>query len=240
MAKQYLIGTSGWNYRHWKGNFYPEDIKKKDWFSYFAKTFDTVEVNYSFYNWPKKEVLERWKDNSPNGFKYTMKAPRLITHLKKLKGVEKLVRDFYDLTSALGNKCGCHLFQLPPSFVYNENNVDKLKKFLDSLDGRKDNAIEFRHSSWWCDEIYRLLKKYNVGFVMVDGLGMPNDTVITGDIAYLRLHGENYGGNYSKKVLKEYADTLKKKKCKKVYVYFNNDDQGYAPKNALELRSLLS
>ncbi|MFW5888092.1 MAG: DUF72 domain-containing protein [Patescibacteria group bacterium] len=234
-SKKYIIGTSGWNYPHWKGVFYPEDIPRKKWFAYFAERFNTVEVNYSFYSWPKAETLQRWRENSPSGFKFTMKAPRLITHLKKLKETEEYVKNFYELTSHLKEKCGAQLFQLPPSYTLTENNWNKLEKFLQSLDGRKDNVVEFRSPAWWREDVYELLKENKVGFCIVNGLDMPQDTPITGKVAYFRFHGDNYGGNYSSEKLKEYAEIMKKMECEKIYAYFNNDIGGHAVFNAQEL-----
>jgi uncharacterized protein YecE (DUF72 family) len=236
MSTQYIIGTSGWNYPHWKGVFYPEDIPKKDWFSYFAEQFDTVEVNYSFYNWPKRETLQRWRQQAPAHFRFTMKAPRVITHLKKMKETEEYVKNFYELTSNLKEKCGAHLFQLPPGYTLTENNWNKLEKFLSSLDGRKDNVVEFRSRQWWREDVYELLKKNKVGFCIVNGLDMPEDTPITSRIAYFRFHGDDYGGRYSAEEIRKYAEIMKRIDCDKIYVYFNNDIGGYAPINARELR----
>jgi len=114
MKTEYLVGTSGWNYDHWKGRFYPEDLSKKGWFDFYAKAFNTVEVNYSFYRWPSEKTMTGWYERAPEDFKFTLKAPRTITHVKKIVNVEKWVKDFYGLTALLKEKAGCHLFQLPP------------------------------------------------------------------------------------------------------------------------------
>ncbi|MFO8016429.1 MAG: DUF72 domain-containing protein [Candidatus Woesearchaeota archaeon] len=233
---KYLIGTSGWNYQHWKKRFYPEDIPKKDWFSHYARNFNTVEVNYSFYRWPSEKTMRKWHDDAPHDFSFTMKAPRTITHIRKLKNVERQVKDFYKLTSLLKDKCGCHLFQLPPSMSFERDNLARLKDLLEALDGRKDNAIEFRHKSWWDPEVYGLLKQYNAAFCIVSGLGMPKDLEATADTAYFRFHGEGYSTRYSAHEIKEYAERMEKLKCRKIYAYFNNDYNAYAVKNAQELR----
>lgn len=240
MSTKYIIGTSGWNYPHWKGIFYPEYLPKNQWFSYFAKEFDTVEVNYSFYNWPKAETLQRWYRQTPSHFKFTMKAPRVITHLKKLKETDQYVKNFYELTSHLKEKCGAHLFQLPPSYTLTENNWNKLEKFLNTLDGRKDNVVEFRSPEWWRKDVYELLKKNKVNFCIVNGLDMPQDTPLTGQVAYFRFHGDNYGGNYSPEEIQKYAETMKGMECEKIYIYFNNDIGGYAVSNAQELKKELN
>lgn len=235
-----LIGTSGWNYDHWKERFYPKDIPKKHWFGYYSTQFDTVEINYSFYRWPSDKTVKNWHKISDEGFIFTMKAPRIITHVKKLNEVEKWVRDFYELISLLKNKQGAILFQLPGSFKYNKDNFDKLKIFLNLLDKKKDNVVEFRDKSWWREEIYELFRKEKTIFCSVSGHGMPEDIIKTTDSLYVRFHGKDYTVDYSQKELKKYAKKIKEASPNKVYAYFNNDYNAYAPKNAQELRRLLS
>lgn len=239
MSKEHIIGTSGWNYDHWKGVFYPEDIAKKNWFDYYVNFFPSVEINYSFYRWPKEKTLSKWVENAPSGFKYTLKAPRIITHRKRLHDTETKVREFYDLTKKLKRHTGCHLFQLPPSFGKTERNLNRLKEFLDSLDSRKDNAVEFRDNSWWDDEIYELFEDYKVTYCTVSGLGMPDDVVVTSDTAYFRFHGSDYSTKYTDLQLSEWAHKMKNQKCKRIYAYFNNDFAGYAPANAKKLMEIL-
>lgn len=239
-GKQYHIGTSGWNYKHWQEVFYPKEIPKDKWFDFYADHFNTVEINYSFYRWPSKEILEKWRERAPKNFYFTLKSPRIITHTKKFKDVEKQVEDFYDVTDILKNKMACHLFQAPPSFKYTDNNFEKLEKFFKSLNKRKQNVIEFRDPSWWRNETYDLLRKYNIIFCIVSGLGMPDTVVATNkDIAYFRFHGQEYGGNYSNETLLRYADIFRKLEAEKIYAYFNNDIGGFAPKNASELLRMI-
>jgi len=237
--KKYLVGTSGWNYEDWQGKFYPNNIKKKDWFQFYAKNFNTVEINYSFYRWPKPSTIKKWHKESPKNFKYTLKAPRTITHMKKLKNTEKQVKDFYKLTNLLKNKKGCHLFQLPPFYKPTQHNKNKLKKFLQTLDARKDNCLEFRHPGWWNQETYDLFKKHHITFCIVSGLNMPKNIVQTDDIVYFRFHGQDYATKYTKKQIKNYAQKMKKLKCKKVYAYFNNDINAHAVKNSMQLKSII-
>jgi uncharacterized protein YecE (DUF72 family) len=237
MHKSVYVGTSGWNYDHWDGRFYPEDIPKKRWFEFYSQEFSTVEVNYSYYRWPKEKTIRNWHDRAPTGFKFTMKAPRLITHVKRLKEVESYVKDFYALTSLLKEKSGCHLFQLPPSFQRTEENLHRLKTFLDSLDKRRDNAVEFRHTSWWDQDIYDLMTEQKVSFCTVSGLDMPDDTVVTDTTAYFRFHGKRYSTRYSEDDMKEYAKRIAELEADKVYCYFNNDANAYAIANARELSS---
>lgn len=230
-----IIGTSGWNYKHWKGDFYPEEIKQKDWFGHYLKKFNSVEINYSFYRWPSEKTLENWNNVSTEDFCFTMKAPRMITHVKKLNDVKKLVNDFYNLTNKLKDKIGMHLFQMPGSFKYTKDNFEKVKKFLDELDNEKENVIEFRETGWWNKEVFNLFKEKKVTFCSVSGFGMPEEIVKTTNTIYIRFHGANYSGNYSDEQLRKWAKKIVESKAKKTYIYFNNDLGGFAPKNALSL-----
>lgn len=233
------IGTSGWNYLHWRVLFYPEHLKKKEWFDYYTSYFNTVEINYTFYKWPSEETLDKWYDACPSGFLMTLKAPRMITHLKKLKNVEQYVKDFYKLSSRLKDKMGCHLFQLPGNMKCNDNNFSKLKTFVQLLDSNRDNAIEFRDPSWWCQEVYDLLKAHGVAFVTVAGLDMPDDLVQTASFLYVRFHGHSDNSGYASSELKQYAHSVKKLDATNVYIYFNNDTKAHAPKNATQLKEMV-
>lgn len=235
MKTNALIGTSGWNYDHWKKTFYPQYAPKKDWLEYYSSVFSTVEVNYSFYRWPNKKTLDKWHDHVPAAFRFSMKLPRIITHVKRLKDIKKHLKDFYKLTQAMKTKMGCYLAQLPPSFARNETNQQRLEEFVDILDGRKNHCIEFRHESWWTQEVFDLLSRNKVAFCTVSGLNMPKDIVLHGDIGYVRFHGNHYDKKYSKPELKSYMEKIRKSNCKRVYVYFNNDTHGYAPQNAKEM-----
>lgn len=237
--KKIFIGTSGWNYPHWKGSFYPSDVPQKRWFEHYCRNFKTVEINYSFYQWPKEDTLKKWFDESPDGFKFTMKAPRTITHVKKLIDSPEYVNRFYSLTKILKTKMGCHLFQLPPSFNKTEHNLEKLKTFLEALDSRKDNAVEFRHKDWWSKAVFDLFKENKISFCIVAGLGMPDDIIYTYKTSYFRFHGDNYSSDYSGAAIKKYAEKISDFKGIKVYVYFNNDINAYAPRNALQLKRKL-
>jgi uncharacterized protein YecE (DUF72 family) len=239
MAKKFFVGTSGYDYEHWKGRFYPDDLPETAWFNHYADAFDTVEINYSFYQWPKKETLENWREQAPTGFKYSIKAPRTFTHVRRLKNVSGKISDLYELTDLFGRKKGCPLFQLPPSFTLNDTNLTRLQTFVEALDGRRDSAIEFRDASWWVKEVYELLDENHVGFCTVSGFDMPRDLVQTGRIAYLRFHGEHYDTSYSESQLKAWANRIKNLSCSKVYAYFNNDANAFAVKNAKKLREAL-
>ncbi len=239
MAKQYFIGTSGWNYDHWRRRFYPGALAKREWFHHYAQYFSTVEVNYSFYRWPQPETVYKWYRQAPAGFRYTLKAPRTITHVKRLKEVGPRIEDFYKLTSRLGRAKGCHLFQLPPSFAPSNENFERLRRLARALDGCKDNAVEFRDGAWWAPKTYDLLESNNVSFCVVSGLDMPDTVVVTGDVAYFRFHGEGYSSEYSESEIEKYARLMSDLKCRRVYAYFNNDARAFAVKNALRLKEVL-
>ena len=237
--KTYHIGTSGWNYSHWRTLFYPEGLPQKGWLRFYASRFDTVEINYSFYRWPSEKTMQNWYKTAPENFQFTLKAPRTISHIKKFKDVSEKVQEFYRLTDLLKEKAACHLFQLPPSIRYNEKNFQIIELFCETLDPQRKNVIEFRDPTWWYEQVYALLKKYNVAFCITSGLEMPEEIIVTSDMAYFRFHGENYSTNYSKEELTKYARIMQDLDCERVYAYFNNDANAYAPYNAEALRTLL-
>jgi uncharacterized protein YecE (DUF72 family) len=233
-----FIGTSGWNYQHWKGRFYPSDIQKKDWFGHYMDNFNTVEINYSFYRWPSEKVLDSWKKSSSSGFVFSLKAPRTITHIKRFRDAEVKIDDFYRLSGRLGSSMGCHLFQAPPNFRKTQENMERLQRFLSALDARKKNVIEFREPGWWDEEVFRLCRKSRVSFCRVIGLGMPDTAPRTARFSYLRFHGKDYRTLFPDKDISRYAKEIKKTKDR-VYAYFNNDYQANAVRNAKGLMEVL-
>lgn len=234
------IGTSGWKYRHWDGVFYPADLKKKDQLKYFTENFETVELNNSFYRQPKKENFEAWRIAVPDDFVFAVKANRYFTHLKKLKVESPDILNFLDACSVLEEKLGPILFQLPPKWKLN---TERLETFLSLLPKGKRFAFEFREPSWYCDQVYDLLKSYNCAFCIYHLAGHQSPIISTADFVYIRLHGpgEKYQGDYSKEDLERWAELcltwLGEKKD--VYIYFDNDQSAYAPFNALALKKML-
>ncbi len=240
--KKYFVGTSGWNYGHWVGRFYSEGLSQKSWLEFYSQHFNTVEINMTFYRWPKQSFLELWYKKTPKDFKFTLKAPRTITHVRKLNNINRQVKDFYKLTSLLKNKLACILWQLPPTFKFSEKNLKKLENFLKILDKKHKNVIEFRDEEWWQEKIYRLLKKHRVCFCIVSGIEMPKTIISTAYFAYFRFHGDNYSSCYTEKQMQNYAEKMKelgKKGAREVYAYFNNDSNAYAIKNAKQLKEVL-
>lgn len=242
MTAEYRIGTSGWSYRHWKGIFYPEKLGQKEWLRFYAESFDTVEINMTFYHLPAETTLRQWFDKTPDDFVFTLKAPRTITHIQRLSAVEKPLEAFYRLLEHLRQKAGCVLFQLPPSFHCTPEHMARLERMVSMLDGRYDHAIEFRHASWWRDECRALLEN-RCGFCTVNGLGMPPDLVVTAGFAYLRFHGARYDTLYGDDELRRCTERVsipaEKRRLKRIYIYFNNDTLGYAVRNALTVKRLL-
>lgn len=239
------VGTSGWSYEHWSGLFYPEELQKNQWLAHYARHFDTVELNMSFYRYPFQNMLKGWKKKVPENFTMTFKAHRQITHRKKFRDTEEDLRRFYSLVGQMEDQAGCILFQAPPSFHYNKQNLAVLEDFLKNTDPRRKNVLEFRHSSWWNEQVTRLLKHHRVAFCTVSGLSMPDDVMHASDIAYFRFHGPDkpYASKYSREQLGRWTDAIrqlvKTQQVKEVFCYFNNDFYGYAPEDAQTLRGLL-
>lgn len=235
---RFRIGCSGWVYPHWVGPFYPGDLREKDWFAFYARHFDTVEVNSTFYHFPTEATVRGWAAKSPGGFLFTLKAWRGITHLRKFKGTEDLVRRFYALGEGLGEKLGGFLFQLPPSLRFNR---DLLLRILDQLDPRHRNTLEFRHPSWFISEVAERLRERGVAMCVVSAPGLPEYVVATAAHAFVRFHGraEWYASRYSEEELRGWAERLRGLPVDMVFAYFNNDAFAWAPENALRLKELL-
>lgn len=235
------IGTSGWSYKHWKEVFYPSDLPHDKWLQYYAERFSTVEINNSFYRLPKRETFEAWRDRTPADFTFAVKASRYITHVKKLTGVEEASLRFFENAEGLGNKLGPILFQFPANW---HANVQRLSDFVDFLPGKYRYSFEFRHSSWFQNEIHSLLREKNIALCIADSPNWPTSFEITAPFTFIRLHGGRilYASEYSNQELLQWSKIITGFLDKKidVFVYFNNDAYGYAVKNALQLREMLS
>lgn len=235
---QVHIGCSGYAYRGWQGVWYPGGIGPRKWFSFYAGRFDTVEINASFYRFPTAAVVERWRHRAPGGFLYSIKAPGLITHRKRFAGTERQLADFYSAILGLREKLGCILFQLPPQLRFDR---DKLDAILAQLHTGLPNVIEFRHDSWWQHEVFRTLAGRGATFCSVDAPGLPDDLIVCGGILYLRMHGDPwYVKDYSDVELGGWAERIAGCKAKQAWVYFNNDANAAAARNASRLAQLVS
>lgn len=239
MTKIYRIGCSGYYYRGWQDIWYPDQMKTHRWFGYYAEHFDTVEINASFYRFPTQSGVRRWYRQAPKDFTYSVKAPRLITHMKRFSGTERLLADFYGvLANELKEKLGCVLFQMPPSMHYKP---ESLERILKQMQPGFCNVLEFRHASWWCEDVYAQFRKAGVIFCSVHAPGLPDDIISTARDIYVRLHGDPWcQQNYSEAELSGWAGRIRSARAKRVWVYFNNDSQAFAPSNALHLRKLLN
>lgn len=236
---KYFLGCSGWYYKDWAGRFYPEDLAKKKWLQFYSTHFNTVEINNTFYRFPTEKQLENWFNRTPSDFVFTLKANRLITHRKKFQGTKDLVDRFYRLTDVLKEKLGCILFQLPPML---HKDLELLNRIIEQLDLRRNNVLEFRHESWFDEEVYMVLRKNSVGFCSVSAPNLPQDLVATSRNAYVRFHGTNesmYTHLYSQVELEDWGRRIRKLAADKVFCYFNNDYQANAVTNCLQLKEIL-
>jgi uncharacterized protein YecE (DUF72 family) len=241
-----FIGTSGWDYFDWKGRFYPESLKPREYLSYFSCHFPTSEVNYSFYHLPKISTYEKWAAQVPATFIFALKAGRTITHIQRLKEVERAWTTFLENAAALGRKLGPVLLQLPPSF---KADPGRLEEFLclspgAMVAGRVLLAFEFRHSSWFEDRTFEVLAKHQACLVIADSQRYARAPMeVMTPFVYLRFHGprELFSSEYSREQLSEWAGRIREWLAggRSVYAYFNNDFHGYAISNARLLASLL-
>ncbi|HKE60161.1 MAG TPA: DUF72 domain-containing protein [Pyrinomonadaceae bacterium] len=242
MSAKTLIGTSGWHYKHWIGNFYPKEIRVSEMLSFYARYFDTVELNNTFYQLPVSTTVDSWRNNSPSSFCFAVKASRFITHMKKLRDPENSTRRFFSgVTEQLGPKIGPILFQLPPRWPVN---LERLATFLSSLTPEYKYAFEFRDKSWLTTEVFDLLRKHNAALCIHDLGNEETPREITSDFTYLRFHGPQaakYNGSYSFSQLETWAQQIESWSAKlaAIYVYFNNDVGGWAVSNALQLQQLV-
>jgi uncharacterized protein YecE (DUF72 family) len=235
------IGTSGWHYKHWKGPFYPADLPASKMLRWYVERFDTVEINNSFYRLPAPTALEGWCRETPSNFCFAVKASRFITHNKKLRDPKQTVKKFMTVIEKLERRLGPILFQLPPSWRVN---VERLEEFIAALPPAHRYAFEFRHESWNTPQVYDVLRRHNTGFCIYELAGFQSPLEITADFTYVRLHGpgNKYQGDYSRETLGTWARRIAEwqKNLRHIFVYFDNDQAGFAPKNALELKSLVA
>jgi uncharacterized protein YecE (DUF72 family) len=231
------VGCSGWQYKHWRGDFYPADLPTSRWFHWYAQTFDTVEINNSFYRWPDPETFDKWREQAPRRFIYAVKAARFLTHMKKLKDPDEPVRRTFENASHLGLHLGPVLYQLPPRWPVN---IDRLQAFLKTLPKGRLHTIEFREPSWYSDDVFDLLRKYRVALCLHDMQGSATGKMAIGPFIYVRFHfgTQRYGGAYEDGRLNEWAVWLSEcaQRGMNVFAYFNNDVGGHAPRDAVRLR----
>ena len=235
------IGTSGWHYRHWKGNFYPVELPSSQYLSWYIQHFKTVEINNCFYRLPTAAAVEGWRKQVPKDFSFAIKGSRFITHIKRLKDPDQALQTYLSRMELLQGKLGPILFQLPPNWHVN---LDRLETFLQALPRKKHQYVfEFRDPTWYVPAVYQLLRRYRIALCLHDWRGEQSPQEITTDFTYIRFHGTTgkYQGSYTPSMLQKWATLIQgwQQQLRNVYVYFNNDQGGHAIKNALQLQDRL-
>ena len=228
------IGTSGWNYKHWRGIFYPQNVPQSKWLEFYTEHFDTVELNATFYRLPSRSTFKRWYDRTPKDFLWSIKASKFITHTRRLKDCQEPLERLYEAIDPIREKLGAILFQLPPSLQFDPLVAEDFFRLL-KRDFRY--ALEARHKSWFQDQALQLMESHNIAFCISDTAGRyPYHEAITADFLYIRLHGSRklYASCYSEEEIVQWAGKLRRWKVSG-FIYFDNDFEGYAPKNALQL-----
>jgi uncharacterized protein YecE (DUF72 family) len=231
------IGTSGWQYQDWRGKVYPQGLPQDEWFRHITGLFPTVELNASFYRLPQRSLFARWRDQSPEGFRMAVKVSRYLTHIRRLREPAEPVERLWQRATALGDRLGPLLFQLPPDLP---RNVDALTTLLACLPPRSEPVFEFRHASWHEPSVFRILDRNGAGLVWADRPGARLTLPITGDRAYLRFHrGGRDSIGYRGDKLRRWAARIAAIDARDTWVYFNNDQGGAAVRDADRLTTLL-
>jgi uncharacterized protein YecE (DUF72 family) len=237
------IGTSGWSYNHWVGLLYPKKATSRERLAYYVERYNTVEVNNTYYRWPRDEVFQGWADQVPEGFRMTIKASRALSHSKRLRDPEVWTQRMVQGIQSLGEKRGVLLVQLPPNFACD---LDRLRLFLQQFPTGVEIAIEFRHPSWHSDEVFALLETYGAAYCIMSGAGLPCVLKVTAPFVYVRLHGPDehhlYAGSYPDDDMRWWADRILEwhGAGKTVWAYFNNDPYGHALRNADTLKQFVA
>jgi uncharacterized protein YecE (DUF72 family) len=235
-----LIGTSGWSYEHWAGDFYPPGLPARERLAYYASRFPTVEINATFYRLPSESMVRSWRERVPPGFAFAVKGSRFITHVRRLEGVDEALALFASRISVLGDALAVILWQLPPSLALDAPLLDR---FLAGLPGGVPHAVEFRHRSWLDEEAFAVLRSRGAAHIHVSSDRMPMDLTTTADFVYVRFHGLTaFGAAYPRESLAPWTRFLEEQRAagRDAYVYFNNDIGGHAPRDAARLAELLS
>jgi len=237
---KFHIGCSGFHYKEWKGSFYPQKLPQRRWFEYYCSQFDCLELNVSFYRFPRVSFLRTWYDQSPESFVFSVKAPRLITHYKRFKDCQRYLDDFYGtIAEGLGQKLGPVLFQLTPQSAYSD---DMLERIIGAMRPGFQNVIEFRHNTWWNNAVYTALSAKRICFCGMNHPSLPQEPVVNAGVVYYRFHGapKLYFSSYSNAELEEVAEQIALSfLAKEVYIFFNNTATMAALDNARWLKRWL-
>jgi uncharacterized protein YecE (DUF72 family) len=228
------VGTSGFQYTEWKGTFYPEDLPAAKMLAFYAERLSTTEVNYTFHRIPSPKSIQNWWEGTPEHFKFSLKAPQKVTHFAKLRNCGDTLRYFYQVISDLEAKLGVVLFQLPPAF---KKDAPLLGDFLNDIPSGMRAAFEFRHTSWFDDEVFELLKGKNVALCIADSETVATPWVATADYGYLRLRREDY----QTEDVARWAEAIKGQSTgwSDAFVYFKHEESGIGPKLATQFREIL-
>ncbi len=234
------IGTSGWQYRHWRGDFYPADLPPSRWLAFYVERFDTVELNASFYRLPSADAFAAWGRRVPDGFRFAVKASRYLTHVRRLRDPEEPLERFWSRVRGLGERCGPVLYQLPPHW---RPDWERLDAFLAAIPHGPWQAIEIRDARWYGEELERRLTDAGLTLCLHDMDGSAWSAEPVGPFAYVRFHGADarYGGGYRDEALRRWAERMAAwaRAGRPVWVYFNNDVGGHAPRDAARLREMV-
>jgi uncharacterized protein YecE (DUF72 family) len=226
------VGTSGYSYKEWKGSFYPEKIPAKEMLHYYSERLSTVEINATFYRMPQPSMIENWKEQVPGSFRFSLKAPQRITHFKRLKETEEETKHFLETSSVLGEQLGVVLFQLPPNM---KKDLPRLESFLAQLPPATRAAFEFRHPTWFDDDVLKLLRSQNRALVVSDTDDMPTTHIDkTADWGYLRLRRVNY----SEENLAEWVKRIRDQNWTETFLFFKHEDAGTGPRLAAQFIDL--
>jgi uncharacterized protein YecE (DUF72 family) len=229
---RFIVGTSGYSYKEWKGSFYPEKLPQKEMLSYYSQRFSTVELNNTFYRMPRASDLESWAQQVPESFRFALKAPQIITHRKRLKDVQDETEHLLRTASVMKARRGPFLFQLPPNF---KKDLPRLEAFLGLIGGGTLAAFEFRHESWFDDEVFDCLRAHSRALVVADIDDVERaDLVRTADWGYIRLRREGY----TDERLGEWIERFRSQAWDEAYVFFKHEDTGTAPKLAARFLEL--
>jgi uncharacterized protein YecE (DUF72 family) len=234
------IGCSGFHYNDWRGTFYPEKLPQRKWFDFYCEHFNTLELNVTFYRFPQLSFLQTWYQKSPASFHFAVKAPRAITHYKKFNDSSDLIISFYDtINDGLQEKLGPVLFQLPPSFNFT---LERLERIIDNLNPAFKNILELRHVSWWQNDVYEMLARHGITFCGMSHPTLPDNIIQNNEVVYYRFHGvpNLYRSPYSTEFLQMVVDTVNhNENVKEAWCYFNNDYDAVAIANAKEMLGMV-
>jgi uncharacterized protein YecE (DUF72 family) len=226
------VGTSGYSYKEWKGSFYPEKIPAKEMLHYYAGRLSTVEINATFYRMPQASMLENWKEQVPGTFRFALKAPQRITHIKRLKETDEETKYFFETAAVLADQLGVVLFQLPPNM---KKDLPRLETFLAQLPLATRAAFEFRHPTWFDDDVLDLLRSQNRALCVSDTDDMPTTHIDkTADWGYLRLRRVQY----SEENLAEWLGRIRDQNWQETFLFFKHEDAGTGPKLAAQFLEL--